>query len=304
MGNILLINLRTKFVILTLWFVQLLFSQQLKIYQGVYQIGQEKGTASYQYYENENYERILQGNFKYSDKNYLITGQYHNNKRVGQWKFIMIASEIDFFGIQDPGFKETISGSYKDGEMSGTWIWNRVENKTNKITLDSRANFDKGKFVGVFSYSDKKGPLSINGSFDNNGFLDGTWTVKYKIGDIPYTVIRKYKRGVYYFNIEKNETDGSISNKYDSSKFVLSLYSNYDSINNIAVVNNKKFAIEQMENSDERYYDYEDKFYLGFIQWECVNDSKCYGSKEPRVHSVGSMIPIHLLVSQNKIIDL
>ena len=62
--------------------------QNLKTYSGIY----EKGNATYQYYENKDYERVLQGAFSYKSKSYDysyfeqdITGIFKENFKDGLW---------------------------------------------------------------------------------------------------------------------------------------------------------------------------------------------------------------------------
>ena len=49
------------FVAIFSWLGSASMSQTLKTFQGAY----ENGNATYQYYENENFERFFQGSFKY-----------------------------------------------------------------------------------------------------------------------------------------------------------------------------------------------------------------------------------------------
>ena len=57
------------------------FSQKLQIYSGAF----EGGKATYQYYENDQYERVYHGDFKYQSEGLTVTGKFVNGKKDGIW---------------------------------------------------------------------------------------------------------------------------------------------------------------------------------------------------------------------------
>lgn len=127
-------------ILLIICSLQNLISQTIKVFQG----GYENGTAAYQYYENENFERIFQGSFKYKGTvidgskgklNLAVSGQYAKDKKDGKWVYIL--SDPDFKGIT-----ENISGSYFNGLMDGEWNLVVSQNNTKKVSL-SRQLFSK-----------------------------------------------------------------------------------------------------------------------------------------------------------------
>ena len=122
------------------------FSQQIKTYEGTY----EKGNAVYQYFENENYERILQGNFKYTAKYLTVTGQYDKNIKVGQWT-ITKGTNLLYENI-----KEIVTGKYINGKMNGLWTLKRTDLKTNKILINSLAHFKDDYLIDGFKYYNSK----------------------------------------------------------------------------------------------------------------------------------------------------
>jgi len=69
-------------------FANLLQAQTIKTYSGPY----ENGKATYQYYEDNNGERIYNGPFTYKsiDGTIRITGTYKNGKRNGSWLCTLI----------------------------------------------------------------------------------------------------------------------------------------------------------------------------------------------------------------------
>jgi hypothetical protein len=79
-------------------------SQSLKTYKGKYN---DKGKVEYQYFENENYERVLQGSFIYKEEKYISKKRNYN-------------------GI-------IIKGNYKNDLKDGFWIYKKVNNEKVKF---------------------------------------------------------------------------------------------------------------------------------------------------------------------------
>jgi hypothetical protein len=199
------------------------FSQQIKTYEGTY----EKGNAVYQYFENENYERILQGNFKYTSKYVTVTGQYDKNIKVGQWT-ITKGTNLLYENI-----KEIVTGKYINGKMNGLWTLKRTDLKTNKILINSLAHFKDDYLIDGFKYynskfdlnnAGQKSELSLTGKFNDKGSFDSTWVISYKINEIPFEDIKKFKDGLLYFNLVRNLSTGEISEKYDNSVTPMRFY--------------------------------------------------------------------------------
>jgi hypothetical protein len=205
---------KTNFIIVLLSFFQYSFSQQLKTYQGAY----KEGTATYQYYENKNYERIFQGSFKYISDYVIVIGNYDNNKRVGRWTITKTLPDGDYFLIHLKGYKEVVTGNYINGDMDGLWSLKQIDEKTKKTIKNSQVYFKKGYLINTFKYYTEFGfndyetiNLSMNGKYDNKGNFDSTWVVNYKKNGIPFEDIRKFNNGILYFHIIRNLSDGEIT---------------------------------------------------------------------------------------------
>jgi hypothetical protein len=151
-------------------------SQNIKNYKGNY----ENGTANYQYYENDNYERIYQGTFSYKGivtdnakkLNFYISGQYKFNKTDGKWTYT----------LADPilkGATEIVTGNYVLGKMEGEWTSTTTVNSTKKVIKKITANFKENRLSGETkleypssNYKDFTS-ISIKGNLNDSGFFNG-----------------------------------------------------------------------------------------------------------------------------------
>lgn len=201
-----------KFFFFLLCFQQTLLSQKNVLYKGPFM----DGTAEYQYYEDENYNRIYQGPFKYVTEHIKITGQYQKNQRVGMWTIIKTVLP------PEDNFKETIVGNYKSDDLDGEWKLERIELKTKKIIFSTTAIFHEGQITNTFKYQNEDFDHEINsfkvqGQFSNKGKLDSTWIIRYNKDGIPYEDIRKFKEGMIIFQLFRNLSTGEIIEKYENS---------------------------------------------------------------------------------------
>jgi formylglycine-generating enzyme len=257
----------------------IVFSQNTKQFQGNY----ENGTATYQYYENENFERIFQGSFKYKGTvvdalkgkiNLSVTGQYKQNKKDGKW----------IYTLSDPALKgitEIVTGSYTDGLMGGEWTSVTTINNTKKTVKKTIAHFRNNKISGEikFDYSaytyKEYSTISITGNFDDAGLFQGIWTTNYTQGTILFEELRKYRNGVLYWLLHRRLSDGKILDKIDSAGFVDQFFQNYDSVKKIAAIRNQKYVYK--ENPD-KYSGTLDLIVNATNYWTINNKNSYYGS--------------------------
>jgi formylglycine-generating enzyme required for sulfatase activity len=239
-----------RLIFLILLFNQgVLFSQTIKLYQGTF----ESGTATYQYYENENYERIFQGSFKYKGTvvddlkgkiNLTVTGQYNLDKKDGAWTYILYDPWVK-------GTTEIVTGAYSNGMMEGEWNSVTTVNATKKIIKKTAAQFKMNKLIGelkfdytAFSFKEYSS-ISLKGNFNDSGLFNGAWLTDYTQGNIQYEEIRKYKNGVLCLLLHKRLSDGAILEKMDSTDFVTRFFENYDSVKQVSIVKNQKYVLQQ-----------------------------------------------------------
>jgi formylglycine-generating enzyme len=224
------------------------YAQTIKTFQGAY----ENGTATYEYYENENFERVFQGSFKYkgaitdgtnSKYNVTVTGQYLKDKKDGQWTY----------KISNPNLKgttETVTGTYVNGMMEGAWTLNTIINNTKKSIKKSSAIFKNNKMVGELNFeftaflNKEYASISIRGNLNDSSMFNGAWITNYTQGNIQYEEIRKYKEGVLYWLLHRRLSDGKIIQKIDSTTFVDQFFQNYHPAGNFADIGDQKYVID------------------------------------------------------------
>lgn len=187
--------MKQKLFLLFILVTQINFSQTLKIYNGDY----ETGKASYQYYENSEYERIFNGSFRYNKNRYCtIIGNYIENKQIGEWTY------INNFGGIDQNYTK-ISGRYKNGMKNGLWTYysSKIVNKQ-KRTFSTSINYINDTIVGKINVA------GLTGEFDQKGNFIGKWSCK--SNDIEY--IAEFNDNMVVKLIERKISDGKISAKY------------------------------------------------------------------------------------------
>lgn len=183
-----------------------LYSQTIKTYSGVF----EKGTAAYQYYENEIGERLYNGKFtynelpRYSNNNthIKIFGSFKNGLKEGNWIFRIYDSPPNSESI-------TITGSFSKGKPHG--VFNHKKTNGTKKFIDNRIiTYFNGSLRGLIEFDIRNSystPNYIKGFVDENNFMDSTWTVKYDVNKIVTT---NYRHGPIYKRVFKNISTGEI----------------------------------------------------------------------------------------------
>lgn len=186
------------------------FAQTIKTYNGNY----ENGQATYEYYENSDYERILHGKFSFKSnmgnpsqnintrfvETTNIIGSFKENKKSGKW---------DIKKVNTNAYMERTAswkGNFEDGQKNGIWLFNIhtvVDNKTNDIKASF--NFNKDQLIGEVIIGDIKGQL------DSNGKFIGNWNIKTNDG-IEY--IAEFKNNIFTKLVARKISDGFILMKY------------------------------------------------------------------------------------------
>lgn len=214
-------------------------SQSLKTYSGNF----SGGTATYQYYENEKFERIFHGSFLFKFPDYTIKGQYKNNLKDGIW-----TSEHD-----TPYEFTKLTGTFINGKLEENWSYLGYvkNNKTKKLNLCKEVNvtFLHNNFTGKYSLKqsefiryDETSKIIIDGYFNNDGLMDSTWTVKYTKDHYDYETFLKYKSGILHNSFSRNLSNGEFEERFDSLNFVTLFQHNYDTLKNISKVNDNYYS--------------------------------------------------------------
>lgn len=217
----------------------LTYGQTIKNYTGSY----DEGTATYQYYENENYERILNGNFTYKVYDYIITGQFKNNLRTGQWKAITTNKN----NTNKQLTTEVVTATYVEGNLEGICSYSETDVISKKILSKSTAHFKGNMVVGEYSYTLNKGEDNISVIFNLNqdGFADSTLIIKYNYQRRQFEHIQKYKNGFLYWELHRDMTDGRIIKKTDKKTFIDEFYSAYDPKTKISIIPYVEFPSQE-----------------------------------------------------------
>lgn len=215
------------------------FSQKIQTYSGAF----EGGTATYQYYENEQYERVYHGDFKFQSEGLTVTGKFSHSKKNGTWKATNNSSNTFVYGGK---LFQVASGQYVKGNREGTWTYQKSID--GKIRIQSIAHFKNNLKVGAYEY--KNGTFSMKYNLNDEGFVDG----EYVATDTYTQHIAKFKNGVMYFSLYRNPSNGEIKEKIDIHEAVNEFFSLYDTTNQVAI-----------------FPKYELNKYYGFIWRKCTS---------------------------------
>ncbi|GEM59272.1 hypothetical protein B0A78_08620 [Flavobacterium columnare NBRC 100251 = ATCC 23463] len=175
------------------------FSQEIKIHK--YDSESEK--IIYEYYENDNLERIKNGKFEYFSNNILsITGFYKENKACGIWKF---KSQIE------KGSQYLSNGEIVDDKKNGKWQFSKLD-LDNKKTETYFLDFKRDTIINL-----NINTSTFNIKTDSNANIVGE--MKFVYYDSEY-IIETYKNVIIKF-IKRDIRTGDISSKYNPNKRVI-----------------------------------------------------------------------------------
>ncbi|MBX7206472.1 MAG: hypothetical protein K1X81_13695 [Bacteroidia bacterium] len=201
--------------------------QAIRTYTGNF----ESGNATYQYYENENFERVYCGQFLFKGTGVSVNGNYKDNKRDGNWEWIIVGAAYTLYPEKRVGYKIVISGKYSNGFRQGIWVYEKVEVATNKILMKSTVNFNNDTLIGKYEYydnnyihpSNSEHNVSVSGQFDSLGFMDNSWTIRYQENKTKWEDLRKYSNGILYWRLKRNLNTGEITEKLDKTGHISEL---------------------------------------------------------------------------------
>lgn len=208
-------TIKNTFLFITLFSItQTVVSQTLKTYSGNY----NGGEATYQYYENSDYERIFNGKFSYKTINnnpaaynsgrvyqgITINGVFKENKKDGFWEGSQtLTSQMR----SNASATVTVNGNYSSGVKTGLWTYKQyvvVDKKTE--TVINSFNFNNNVLVGTISVND------MNGTLDNQGNFTGGWNIK----SAGKEYIAEFQNNIVAKLIVREVADGKILLKYNN----------------------------------------------------------------------------------------
>jgi hypothetical protein len=213
-----------SFVVL-LFFNQAAFGQQLKTYSGNYDLKSDKvkifgappymltGSATYSYYDDEDYNRVMKGSFLYNGKfsrngaigEVNISGNYLDGKKHGTWIVKQKATS--------PQFTINIhySGDYKHGYPNGVWTTTtNATTKGKKGSVTWTINFESNVVHGQFKESTSDSSSSIIGYLDKNGYYTG----KANVVDEKYEYQMEFNNGLLVSSITREVQSGKVTDKF------------------------------------------------------------------------------------------
>lgn len=231
--------MKYKLLILAFFlFAYSLQAQIIKTYSGPY----GKGNATYQYYEDNNGERVYNGSFTYKglEGTIKIIGAYKNGKRNGNW----VCTLTNHFYIVMT-MSGTIQVNYLNGNREGisTYSLSKDVNRfdvSGKETETGKINFKNNIPSGEYFFSltnkvnsnagKREIKTSIKGSFDENGYKTGEWNIQSVNNNVPTEEVKRYKKGYCYYYISRISSTGEINKKFDSTEFANNYFKNQDEI--------------------------------------------------------------------------
>lgn len=226
------------FYIQLLLFYNNVNGQILKTYEGNY----NEGSVSYQYYENNNQERIYHGKFVYIVNNSKTEGQFKNNKKDGLWKFSYTFRN----NIYKTTETENFYGMYDSGDLVGEWKYSHIITDINikqEQKILKTADFVKNKFKKINASRYSKGKLiqDVNYFFNSESLYDSIITKKYTSKTYPMDLKFYFKNGVLSKSFVRNISTGDMIENFDYSELVENIQKNYDADKNQSIVNGMTF---------------------------------------------------------------
>lgn len=221
------LNLKQVLNLIMIGFPILLCGQTLQKYKGDFPDPNkvQNGIAEYEYIEDMvSHERIKNGIFIYGFKgvgdykgyNQNISGTFKNGKRDGVWNYSVTMND---FGVKNPYYTGVLTAktAYKNGKPDGMWTYNYSYKKRNQVysygTLkwgefseDLKTeviySFKEGQLCGPVKIIDNVKGITIEGTIEANGMLDGKWTMINTIQGT--TLVVEYKNSILFDSYTRN----------------------------------------------------------------------------------------------------
>jgi len=174
--------------------------QTQKKFTGPFSIGNNEGTATYTYFE-QNGERVIDGNFSYNcpTENITITGKYAKGKKTGVWTRKQLYSRYNGMAVVKADLKwpkvtantpfkeitEVTTENYLNDKLEGVWTQTKtVKNSwgypapggTSSFDFIVKKTFVANEMTSIEGTRKKNGisNLSLKGSYKNK-LADGNW---------------------------------------------------------------------------------------------------------------------------------
>jgi hypothetical protein len=252
---------RFLFSVLSVFQITLAVGQSDQVYDGVYEFKGREGIATFEFREDNDGNMVLDGFFRFDLKEidsldqtlitkFQVNGEFIDNKKNGNWIFDKERHKITLEDVINFEVKASLESEdievkavYKEGVREGNWEFN--ENAYTQGELEPKATatgikFSGGYIVDNFYFRSFEGDFTqfIRGEINENGYMDGEWSLVYLKDSLLISEVRNYENGFLLGlsrrNLETNE-------RIDEAIF----YSTIEKLNQVVADKNEGFEIAE-----------------------------------------------------------
>lgn len=193
-------------------------AQKVKEYKGKIVLNEgDTGSIRFNYYDTRG-QRVLDGQYRleieksnkiepYLYRKQVWEGAYTKNQKQGAWTYKdfyhrLAIRDIDGFEVSTRLESEvkSLQANYQENLPEGAWGFQKQrydQGKLARVEEDLELYFSKGIPARRIRISDlnEQNPFSVQGEFDKNGFMHGTWQFDYRMDSLAQKEIRVYQNG-------------------------------------------------------------------------------------------------------------
>ncbi len=191
-----------------------------KVYEGKYEWGGRNGQARFEYVNDRSGKSTPQGKFYFvslqkdtvrqaSLEKYEASGQYKQGKKQGKWQYqdeqhrIVLKDVVNLEVMSDLESQlYVIQASYEQDQAQGVWSYQRQlyqEKELQTVAQIKALQMKEGYVTGAFEFQSKKPLVSITGSCNAEGLMDGEWKFLYVWQGKNIEETRRYEAGFLLF---------------------------------------------------------------------------------------------------------
>lgn len=207
----------------------LIYSQNLKVYSGNYSSDSQSrfndyGKTTYDYFENENSERIKNGKFIFKGSQLYINGQFINGLRNGLWK-LTYKNKHPFY----KNYEIILTAMYKNGKLNGNCNYVKTLNFGKTVLEKSSATFKDNLLVGQYIfdqyYDEHEASKRIIIKYTQNleGNLNGEYRTEFyqtccnDLGQIEDVI--NFDNGIMTSRLCREKENGKVYYKYENGNY-------------------------------------------------------------------------------------
>ncbi len=204
--------------VLSVFQFTLVLGQSDQVYEGEYEFKGREGIATFEFTEGNDGNLILDGFFRFDLKEidsldqtlmtkFQVNGEFIDNQKNGNWSFDNERHKVNLEDVVDFEVKTSLESDaievkavYKEGVREGSWEFN--ENTFTQGKLEPKATatsikFSKGYIVDNIYFRSFEGNFTqyIRGEINENGYMDGEWSLVYLKDSLLISEVRNYENG-------------------------------------------------------------------------------------------------------------